>query len=220
MWGGAMRVPEPEELEGLTGIKFPLNSAPMGTTPLGFLMRWDKRVAVATDYPHQHTSSPPHIFHLLSSLIMPISGNTFAAIGGHGTITKYDHCAHQHSRIEFRDPYPSTRDIVERMSRDGVERDNLGPCYHSDALFGFVVRTHHAQIVRISQPVKRPVLRRLLNMGIYNWHDTDRSGGGKHMPSLPIRYAAMLGHELVVWIEAAELQVSVMVFHRDLFVDK
>ena len=142
---------------------------------------------------------------------MPISGNTFSAIGGHGTITKYDHRVHQHSRIEFRDPYPSARDIVERMSRGGAERDDLGACYHSDALFGFAIRAHHAQIVRISQPVKRSVLRRLLNMGIYDWHDTDRSGGGGHAPSLPIRYAAMLGHELVVRVEAAESRVSVAV---------
>src|SRR6202789_2603744 len=142
---------------------------------------------------------------------MPISGNTFAAIGGHGTITKYDHRAHPHSRIEFRDPYPSITDIVAQMSREGAERDDLGPCYHSDALFGFAVRAHHAQIVRISQPVKRSVLRRLLNMGIYDWHDTDRSGGGGHAPSLPIRYAAMLGHELVVRVEAAESRVSVAV---------
>ena len=56
-------------------------------------------------------------------------------------------------------------------------------------------------------------------MGIYDWHDTDRSGGGGHAPSLPIRYAAMLGHELVVRIEAAESRVSVAVFRRDLFID-
>src|SRR6202789_4734386 len=68
MWGGATRVPGPKELEGLTGTSLPLNCTPMGTTPLGFLMRWDKRVAVATDYPHQHLSSSPHIFHLFSSL--------------------------------------------------------------------------------------------------------------------------------------------------------
>src|SRR6202789_2996735 len=147
MWGGATKVPGPKELEGLTRINFPLNSAPMGTTPLGFLMRRDKRVAVAMGHP----PSTPIITsnHLPSILlsIMPISGNTFAAIGGHGTITKYNHRAHSHSRIEFHDPYPSTRDIVERMSREGAERDDLGPCYHSDALFGFAVRAHHVQIV-------------------------------------------------------------------------
>src|ERR1700679_1984100 len=69
MWGGATKVPEPKELAGLTGTSFPLNGAPMGTTPLGFLMRWDKRVAVATDYPHQHLSSIPHISHPFSSLL-------------------------------------------------------------------------------------------------------------------------------------------------------
>ena len=216
MWGGATRVPGPKELEGLTGISFPLNSAPMGITPLGFLMRKDKKDRgrdgsfPSTSIVTPHTS--PIYFY-----IMPISGNTFAAIGGHGTITKYDHRAHQHSRIEFRDPYPSTTDIVARMSHEGAERDDLGACYHSDALFGFAIRAHHAQIIRISQPVKRSVLRRLLNMGIYDWHDTDRSGGGGHAPSLPIRYAAMLGHELVVRIEAAESRVSVAVFRRDLF---
>src|ERR1700679_2483927 len=212
MWGGATKVPEPEELEGLTGIKFPLNSAPMGTTPLGFLMRKDKKGRGRDGLsPSTPIITSTHLPSIRIS-IMPISGNTFAAIGGHGTITKYDHRAHQHSRIEFRDPYPSTRDIVERMSRDGAERDALGECYHSDALFGFAIHAHHAQIVCISQPVKRSVLWRLLNMGIYDWHDTGRSGGGGHAPLLPIRYAAMLGHELVVRIEAAESRVSVAMF--------
>src|SRR5580693_2299129 len=134
--------------------------------------------------------------HLPSILlsIMPISGNTFSTIGGHGVISKYDHRAHKHSKIEFRDPYPTIAEIVARMSRDGAERDDLGACYHSDALFGFAVRAHHAQVIRIAQPAKHHVLRRLLSIGIYDWHDTDRSGGGGHAPSLPIRYAAMLGH--------------------------
>src|ERR1700679_962728 len=62
MWGGATRVPEPEELEGLTGIKFPLNSAPMGATPLGFLMRRNKKgrgrdgLFPINTYHHLHTS--------------------------------------------------------------------------------------------------------------------------------------------------------------------
>src|ERR1700679_3315939 len=68
MWGGAARVPEPEEFEGLTGMKFPLNSAPMGATPLGFLMRRNKRVAVATGYsPSTPIITPTHL-HLFSSL--------------------------------------------------------------------------------------------------------------------------------------------------------
>src|ERR1700679_1094797 len=106
------------------------------------------------------------------------------------------------------------------MSREGAECDDLGPCYHSDALFGFAIRAHHAQIVRISQPVKRWVLQRLLNMGIYDWHNTDRSGGGGHRPPPPIRYAAMLGHELVVRIEAAESWVSVTAFQKGSFIDQ
>src|SRR6202789_2130854 len=158
MWGGAARVPEPEEFEGLTGMKFPLNSAPMGATPPGFLMRRNKRVVVATGYsPSTPITTSTHLPSILLS-IMPISGNTFTAIGGHGTITKYNHRAHPHSRIEFRNPYPSITDIVARMSREGTERDDLGLCHHSDALFGFTVRAHHAQIIRISQPVKRSVL--------------------------------------------------------------
>src|ERR1700679_2630113 len=133
MWGGATRVPGPKELEGLTRTSLPLNGAPMGATPLGFLMRWDKRVAVATDYPHQHLSLPPHIFHLLSSLIMPISGNTFAAIGGHGTITKYDHRAHQHSRIKFHDPYPSACLVVRPFLIRNHSRSDLNASTPSTA---------------------------------------------------------------------------------------
>src|SRR6202789_430723 len=118
MWGGATRVPEPEELEGLTGIKFPLNSTPMGITPLGFLMRRNKKGRGRDRLsPSTPITTSTHLPSILLS-IMPISGNTFAAIGGHGTITKYDHRAHTHSRIDFRDPYPSTRDIVERRSEE------------------------------------------------------------------------------------------------------
>ena len=146
---------------------------------------------------------------------MPITSKMFCTIGGHGTISKYDHRNLPHSRIEFRDPYPSIADIVERMSREGAECDASGECYHSDTLFGFAICAHHAQIIRISQPV----FRRLLNMGIYDWGDIDRCGGGGHAPSLPIRYAAMLGHELVVRIEAAESRVSVATFYWELFVD-
>ena len=139
---------------------------------------------------------------------MPISGNVFSAIGGHGTITKYDRRAHPHSRVEFRNPYPFASEIAARMNKEGAERDALYECYHSDALFGFAIRAHYAQVRRIADTIKRPVMRRLLDIGIYDWHDTDRSGGGGHAPSLPIRYAAMLGHELLVRIEAAESRVS------------
>ena len=74
MWGGATRVPEPEELEGLTGIKFPLNSAPMGATPLGFLMRRNKKgrgrdgLFPINTYHRLHTS---FIYSLLLSCLSP-----------------------------------------------------------------------------------------------------------------------------------------------------
>ena len=139
---------------------------------------------------------------------MPITGRTFCAVGGHGTVSKYDTRNHPHSSIEFRDPYPTIAEIVARMSREGAERDDLGACYHSDALFGFAIRAHHAQVVRRANPVKHSVLRRILNIGIYDWSDVDRCGGGGNCPSLPIRYAAVLGHELLVRIEAAESRVS------------
>src|ERR1700679_1123468 len=112
----------------------------MGATPLGFLMHRNKRVAVAMDYSPINTYHYLHTSPSILLSIIPTSGNPFSAIGGHGAITKYDHRAHQHSRIEFRDPYPSTREIVEWMSRNGAEHNDLGPCYHSDALFGFAIR--------------------------------------------------------------------------------
>src|ERR1700679_2330508 len=68
MWGGATRVPGPKELEGLTGTSLPLNSAPMGATPLGFLMRRNKRVAVATGYSPINTYHHLHISPIYSPL--------------------------------------------------------------------------------------------------------------------------------------------------------
>src|ERR1700679_2944806 len=63
MWGGATRVPGPKELEGLTGTSLPLNGVPMGATPLGFLMRRNKKgrsrdgLFPINTYHHVHTSS-------------------------------------------------------------------------------------------------------------------------------------------------------------------
>src|ERR1700679_1332570 len=69
MWGGMTRVPGPKELEGLTGISFPLNSAPMGITLLGFLMRRDKKGC------GHDGSFPINTYHRLhtSSIYSPLS---------------------------------------------------------------------------------------------------------------------------------------------------
>src|ERR1700679_4083716 len=96
MWGGATRVPGPKELEGLTRISFPLNSAPMGITLLGFLMRKDKKGRGRDgSFPINIYRHSPHISHLLLH---------------HAYLRKYFRCyrgSWDHHQI--RPPSPSTQ---------------------------------------------------------------------------------------------------------------
>ena len=91
----------------------------------------------------------------------------------------------------------------------GVSRDadELDEWYHSDALFGFTIATHSDRIVRMGRLERDVVLNRILSMGIYDWKDTDKQGGGS-CPVMSIWYAAVLGNRLLQRIEQGNDKVG------------
>ena len=86
--------------------------------------------------------------------------------------------------------------LVERSEGVSRDADELDEWYHSDALFGFAIAAHSDRVVRMGHIERDMVLNRILLMGIYNWKDTDKQGGGS-CPVMSIRYAAVLGNRLL-----------------------
>ena len=109
---------------------------------------------------------------------MPLTSNVYHIGRGINTISQHDRCDHASSRIDSREPYPALRTLVEHS--DGVSRDadELDEWYHSDALFGFAIAAHLDRVVRMDRLERDVVLNRILSMGIYDWKDTDKQGGG------------------------------------------
>ena len=81
----------------------------------------------------------------------------------------------------------------EGASRDA---DELDEWFHSDALFGFVIAAHSDRVVQMGHIEQDVVLNRILSMGIYDWKDMDKQGGGS-CPVMSIWYAAVLGNQLL-----------------------
>ena len=88
-------------------------------------------------------------------------------------------------------------EFSEGVSRDA---DKLDEWYHSDSLFGFAIATHSNRIIWMGHLEWDMVLNHILLMGIYDWKDTDKQGGGS-CPVMSIRYAAVLGNQLLQRIE-------------------
>ena len=81
----------------------------------------------------------------------------------------------------------------EGVSRDA---DELDEWYHSNSLLGFTIAAHWDRIIRMGRLVQDVVLNRILSMGIYDWKDMDKQGGGS-CPVMSLRYAAVLGNRLL-----------------------
>ena len=136
------------------------------------------------------------INYLFASTPMPLTSNVYHVGRGTDTISHHDHCDHASSRIDSRKPYPALCTLVEHS--EGVSRDagKLDEWYHSDSLFGFAIAAHLDRIVRMGRLEWDVVLNQILSMGIYDWKDTDKQGGGS-CPVMSIRYAAVLGNWLL-----------------------
>ena len=137
----------------------------------------------------------------------PLTSNVYHVGQGIDTISQHDCCDHASSRINSREPYPALRTLVERL--EGVSRDagELDEWFHSDALFGFTITAHSDRVVRMGCIEQDVVLNQILSMGIYNWKDTDKQGGGS-CPVMSIRYAAVLGNWLLRRIERGNDKVG------------
>ena len=94
----------------------------------------------------------------------------------------------------------------EGASRDA---DELDEWFHSDALFGFAIATHSDRVVRMGRIEWDMVLNHILSMGIYDWNDMDKQGGGS-CPVMSIRYAAVLGNRLLRRIERGDDKVGLL----------
>ena len=119
----------------------------------------------------------------------------------------HDRRDHASSRVNSREPYPALRTLVERLEGVSRDADELDEWYHSDALFGFAITAHSDRIVRMGCIERDEVLNCILSMGIYDWKDMDKQGGGS-CPVMSIWYAAVLGNRLLQRIERGNDKVG------------
>ena len=138
---------------------------------------------------------------------MPLTSNVYHVGQGIDTISWHDRRDHTSSRIDCHEPYPALRTLVEHSEEVSRDADKLDEWFHSDALFGFAIAAHSDRIVRMGRIERDVVLNRILLMGIYDWKDTDKQGGGS-CPVMSIRYAAVLGNRLLRRIERGNDKVG------------
>ena len=131
---------------------------------------------------------------------MPLTSNVYHVRQGISTISWHDRHDHTSSRVDSREPYPALRTLVERSEGVSRDADKLDEWFHSDALFGFAIAAHSDRVVRMGRIERDMVLNCILSMGIYDWKDTDKQGGGS-CPVMSIWYAAVLGNQLLQRIE-------------------
>ena len=127
---------------------------------------------------------------------MPLISNVYHVGQGINTISRHGRCDHASSRIDSHEPYPALCTLVERLEGVSRDADELDEWYHSDALFGFAIAAHSDRVVQMDCLEQDMVLNRILSMGIYDWKDTDKQGGGS-CPVMSIWYAAVLGNRLL-----------------------
>ena len=136
------------------------------------------------------------INYLFASTPMPLISNVYHVGQGISTISWHDCHDHASSHIDSREPYPVLRTLVERSEGVSRDADELDEWYHSDSLFRFAITAHSDRIVRMGHIEQDVVLNRILVMGIYDWKDMDKQGGGS-CPVMSIRYAVVLGNQLL-----------------------
>ena len=136
------------------------------------------------------------INYLFTSTPMPLTSNVYHVGRGINTISRHDRHDHASSRIDSCEPYPVLRTLVECLEGVSRDADELDEWYHSNFLFRFTITAHSDRIVQMGRLEQDVVLNRILSMGIYNWKDTDKQGGGSCLV-MSIWYAAVLGNRLL-----------------------
>ena len=143
---------------------------------------------------------------------MRFENNVAHFLGNSWTVTRHDRRTFPHSRIDFNSPYPDISPLVHRMvDNSPATRDNpVAECHINDQLFLYAVRAGNDNIRRRGPAINQSrVMHLLLDIGLLDWGSPDRqlSNSGP-TPSVPIRYAAVLGNELLLRLEREERRVS------------
>ena len=149
------------------------------------------------------------INYLFTSTPMPLTSNVYHVGRGIDTISRHDHCDHASSRINSCEPYPALRTLVECLEGVSRDADELDEWYHSNSLFGFAITAQSDRVVRMGRLEWDVVLNQILSMGIYDWKNTDNQGG-RSCPVMSIRYAAVLGNQLLQRIEWGDDKVGLL----------
>ena len=109
---------------------------------------------------------------------MPLTSNVYHVGRGIDTINRHDCHDHASSHIDSCELYPALCTLVkcsEGVSRDA---DELDEWHNSNFLFGFTIATHSDRVVQMGRLEQDVVLNCILSMGIYDWKDMDKQGGG------------------------------------------
>ena len=109
---------------------------------------------------------------------MPLTSNVYHVGRGINTISRHDRHDHASSRVDGCEPYPALCTLVECSEGVSRDADKLDEWFHSDALFGFAIAAHSDRVIRMGCIEQDVVLNRILSMGIYDWKDMDKQGGG------------------------------------------
>ena len=127
---------------------------------------------------------------------MPLTINVYHVGQSIDTISRHDRCDHTSSRINSHEPYPALCTLVEHLEGVSRDADELDEWHNSDSLFRFTIATHLDRVVQMGRLEQDVVLNHILLMGIYDWKDMDKQGGGS-CPVMSIWYAAVLGNRLL-----------------------
>ena len=133
------------------------------------------------------------IKYFFTSTPMPLTSNLYHIGQGIDTISRHDCHDHASSCINSCEPYPALRTLVEHSEGVSRDADKLDEWHNSNSLFGFAIATHSDRVVWMGHLERDMVLNCILLMGIYDWKDTDKQGGGSCLV-MSIRYAAVLGN--------------------------
>ena len=140
---------------------------------------------------------------------MPLTSNVYHVGCSINTISRHDRRDHPSSRIDNCEPYPVLHTLVGRTKGISRDADELDEWYNSDSLFRFAITAHSDRIIQMGHLEWDVVLNRILSMGIYDWKDTDKQGGGSCLV-MSIRYAAVLGNRLLQRIEQGDDKVGLL----------
>jgi hypothetical protein len=145
-----------------------------------------------------------HTYHHLPT--MSLNGYIYSTTPGK-TITRRDQRDYGRSRLHRTQPYPSTRELVERASGSARTRDGLPEFHNTDALWGYAISASYDLQEREGRAGRSSIIQRLLDMGLFEWGSPDCRGLGEE-PPVSMRYAAVMGNAILRRVEALEDEVG------------